>query len=90
MNTRYDNLFSEIWIASAFKGATRQLEIIPNAKLHYNNHLSWLNVIKNFPSPHKIKGIALTGWSRYIYIRSFPFPLIFNHSENFVYNLNSN
>ena len=26
----YDQLFGEIWMASAFKGATSNLEIVPN------------------------------------------------------------
>lgn len=68
---RYDDLFSEIWFASAFKGATHHLEIIPNAELHRLNHLSWLNIIRNFPSTHKIKGMILTGWSRYLKTSSY-------------------
>ncbi|RNA40912.1 Hexosaminidase D [Brachionus plicatilis] len=66
----YDDLFSEIWFASAFKGATRHLEIIPNAELHHSNHLSWLSIIRNFPSTHKIKGMILTGWSRYDHMQA--------------------
>lgn len=61
---RYDSLFDEIWVATAFKGATSRLELIPNSKLHYYNHLSWLNLIKTSKNPNKYRGIALTGWSR--------------------------
>ena len=64
INKRYNDLFDEIWVASAFKGATRRLELIPNSKLHFNNHLSWLNIIRTSANPEKFKGIALTGWSR--------------------------
>ena len=57
-------------MASAFKGATHQLELVPNANKHYLNHLSWLNTISKFPNPQKIKGIALTGWSRYDHMQA--------------------
>ena len=67
----YDELFDEIWVASAFKGATNRLEIIPNSKLHFRNHLSWLNLIKTSVNPVKYKGIALTGWSRYDHMQAF-------------------
>lgn len=66
----YEKLFPEIWIASAFKGATHQLELIPNANKHYLNQLSWLNMISKLSNPSKIRGIALTGWSRYDHMQS--------------------
>jgi hexosaminidase len=66
----YDSVFEEMWAASAFKGATHRLELIPNSKLHYFNHLSWLNLIKTSTNPSKFKGIALTGWSRYDHMQS--------------------
>lgn len=67
---QYDNMFSELWIASAFKGATSQLELMPNITMHYNNQLSWISAISNFKNPLKIKGIAFTGWSRYDHMQS--------------------
>ncbi len=67
---RYDELFDELWMASAFKGATSQLELIPDTELHYSNHISWLRMMRKFPNPHKIKGIALTGWSRYDHMQA--------------------
>lgn len=70
VDCRYNEIFKEIWFASAFKGATHQLEIVPNARLHYSNHLSWLDVIKKFPDPLKIKGMILTGWSRYDHMQA--------------------
>jgi hypothetical protein len=51
-------------MASAFKGATDHLEVMPNARQHFANHLSWINIIKNYPNPYKLKGIMITGWSR--------------------------
>lgn len=53
-------------MASAFKGATKSLELIPDAAMHFSNHMSWIKIMKNFPSPHKLKGMILTGWSRFI------------------------
>ncbi len=61
----YENIFNEIWVASAFKGATNHLEIMPNVTLHYKNQLSWLSIIASSKKPSKYKGIAFTGWSRY-------------------------
>ncbi len=64
----YNDIFSEMWIASAFKGATNNLELIPDSQLHYLNQESWLKTIrKNSIMSSKIRGIALTGWSRSIY-----------------------
>lgn len=67
---QYDTMFNELWIASAFKGATSNLELMPNITMHYNNQLSWLKIISNFKNPLKIKGIAMTGWSRYDHMQS--------------------
>ena len=69
---KYSNLFSHLWVASAFKGAFGERLFIPNVLRHYHNHMSWLNVIKRERSsktahgrPIHFRGIALTGWSRY-------------------------
>ena len=67
---RYDELFSEIWVASAYKGATRQLELMPNVTKHYHNQQSWLRTIASSKNPGKFKGIAFTGWSRYDHMQS--------------------
>ena len=69
---KYSNLFSHIWVASAFKGAFGERLFIPNVLRHYHNHISWLNVMKResisttcHGRPISFRGIALTGWSRY-------------------------
>lgn len=66
----YENIFKEIWVASAFKGATQHLELMPNTTKHYQNQLSWLRTIASLKNPMKIKGIALTGWSRFDHMQS--------------------
>lgn len=63
---KYSNIFSNVWGATAFKGATSSSQLIPVAKYHISNHEAWLRElgihggkILNF------RGIALTGWSRF-------------------------
>ncbi|XP_018563570.1 hexosaminidase D-like [Anoplophora glabripennis] len=63
---KYSNIFSNIWGATAFKGATSSCQLIPVTKYHISNHEAWLTElgvhagkILNF------RGIALTGWSRF-------------------------
>lgn len=46
------------------------MELIPNAKKHYQNHLSWINLISRIENPSKLKGIILTGRSRYDHMQS--------------------
>ena len=69
---KYSNLFSNVWVASAFKGAFGERLFIPNVLRHYHNHISWLDVIRRESSPNtahgkpiNFRGIAMTGWSRY-------------------------
>lgn len=63
---KYSNIFTNIWGATAFKGATSSSQLIPVVKYHINNHEAWLKElgiqggrILNF------RGIAMTGWSRF-------------------------
>lgn len=62
---KYASLFSSIWVASAFKGATTPKTTFPNAEYHLENHLSWMRVIAENNDKINFRGIALTGWSRY-------------------------
>ncbi len=66
----YETIFSEIWVASAFKGATSHLELMPNVTKHYKNQKSWLSTVARLKKPLKLKGIAFTGWSRYDHMQS--------------------
>ncbi|XP_072882065.1 hexosaminidase D-like isoform X1 [Hemitrygon akajei] len=58
--------FSQIWFASAFKGATGAAQCLTSISYHLANHLQWLKVAETLPrnSIH-LQGIALTGWQRY-------------------------
>ncbi|XP_077130630.1 hexosaminidase D-like isoform X2 [Ranitomeya variabilis] len=59
--------FTNIWFASAFKGASSTNQMWTPINLHAKNHQEWAKVVKNmskFPKIH-YSGIALTGWQRY-------------------------
>jgi len=64
---RFDAAFDEIWIASSFKGSSGPVCNLPPLMHHINNHLSWIQLVASLPEElqKKIKGIAVTGWSRY-------------------------
>lgn len=63
---KYSRIFRNIWIASAFKGATGSCQILPLIGHHINNHEKWLTVVnENFHRFEIFRGIAITGWSRY-------------------------
>ncbi|RUS76014.1 hypothetical protein EGW08_016219 [Elysia chlorotica] len=65
----WDNLsavFPNIWIASAFKGATGPTAVVTNINFHLDNHSAWFGLLKTVSQKFKsVKGIALTGWQRY-------------------------
>lgn len=64
---RYGSVFEEVWIASSFKGSSGPTCDLVPIQHHINNHLSWINLINSFDIElkSKVKGIAVTGWSRY-------------------------
>lgn len=63
---KYSNLFSNVWGATAFKGATTTCQILPINKYHISNHEAWLaNLAVYAGRILNFRGIALTGWSRY-------------------------
>ncbi|XP_074040799.1 hexosaminidase D [Leptinotarsa decemlineata] len=69
---KYNSVFSNLWIASAFKGATSSCQLIPVIKYHLSNHLAWLTELeKNSKKIGNLRGIALTGWSRFDHFATF-------------------
>ncbi|XP_063369299.1 hexosaminidase D-like [Cydia amplana] len=65
---KYGRIFDNLWIATAFKGADGKKRILPDLNMRFYNHLHWLNFIFDYGTLkkfYKIKGIILTGWSRY-------------------------
>lgn len=62
---KYSNIFSHIWGASAFKGASGSCQIVPVNKHYVENHEAWLSELGAHGSKiHSFRGIVLTGWSR--------------------------
>ena len=63
---RYSQVFSSLWVASAFKGATGPRMIVVDTGYHIENHRSWLQVIQDQKSRFSnFRGYTLTGWQRY-------------------------
>ncbi|KAJ8317659.1 hypothetical protein KUTeg_005563 [Tegillarca granosa] len=66
---KYRSVFSTIWIASAFKGATGVAQFATDPLHHIRNHLSWVDILKkevlSEAGTMQLTGVALTGWSRY-------------------------
>ncbi|XP_035453875.2 hexosaminidase D-like [Spodoptera frugiperda] len=61
-------IFDNMWVASAFKGADGIIAKTPDMMKRYLNHIHWLKQVLMYRPPRygvKIKGIILTGWSRY-------------------------
>ncbi|XP_059155433.1 hexosaminidase D-like [Physella acuta] len=62
---KYASLFKNVWIASAFKGASGSRQFFAEPQYYLKNHFSWLEVISALTPEMRFKGMALTGWSRY-------------------------
>lgn len=63
---KYSSVFSSVWIASAYKGATGSCQQLPILPHHVSNHERWLKELPIISSKFDtFRGIALTGWSRY-------------------------
>ncbi|XP_059144400.1 hexosaminidase D-like [Physella acuta] len=59
-------VFPNIWVASAFKGATGPRAPVTNIRYHLDNHGTWLDSLRAIKNKFKeVKGIAITGWQRY-------------------------
>jgi hexosaminidase len=61
---KYTKLFACIWIATAFKGASKMNQMIAPIPHHISNHMAWIEVINKFKISN-IEGIVLTGWQRF-------------------------
>ena len=64
---RFNQVFPNIWTASAFKGAHGETLVTPDIKKHLENNLNWLSLMRD-EEPRlqgKFRGIVLTGWQRY-------------------------
>ena len=58
--------FKTMWVASAFKGASRPGNELVDTTYRAENHVSWLKLIRQMKNQGvNVSGIALTGWSRY-------------------------
>ncbi|KAK4874582.1 hypothetical protein RN001_013942 [Aquatica leii] len=63
---KYGAVFSNIWAASSFKGATSSCQILPINKHHVSNHDAWLSELALHAGKIiNFRGIVLTGWSRF-------------------------
>ena len=62
---KYSSIFKNIWFASAFKGATGSNQFITDIGYHLQNNLGWVHIARQISKHINIRGIALTGWSRY-------------------------
>ncbi|CAL8380473.1 unnamed protein product [Gadus morhua 'NCC'] len=56
---------TDLWAASAFKGASGVHTSVPGTQRHVDNHLQWLRVAGAVSPGVRLLGIALTGWQRY-------------------------
>jgi len=66
--SKYSEAFDGLWLASSFKGAYSAINNLAPISMHIKNHESWLELTKHIKN--KIKGIAITGWSRYDHMSS--------------------
>ncbi|CAC5369951.1 HEX [Mytilus coruscus] len=63
---KFSKLFPNIWLGSAFKGATGSNMYVTNIGYHIENHLVWLALQEKEKQKFQtIRGYAVTGWSRY-------------------------
>ena len=57
--------FEGIWVASAYRGCFCPSNTYIDHELRMLNHFNWIDFYKRCIFKEKIKGIILTGWSRY-------------------------
>nr|CAH7712483.1 unnamed protein product [Callosobruchus chinensis] len=63
---KYSNIFSNVWAATAYKGATSSCQLIPVIRYHISNHEAWLTELGTHGGKIvNFRGVALTGWSRF-------------------------
>lgn len=61
----YATVWKQVWVATAFKGATSPDRYYTDISYHMENHLRWLEIIERYSSQITFKGVMLTGWQRY-------------------------
>ncbi|XP_053993531.1 hexosaminidase D-like [Hylaeus volcanicus] len=61
----YAAVWKDIWVATAFKGATAPDRYYTDIAYHMENHQRWLEIINRYSSQITFKGAILTGWQRY-------------------------
>lgn len=61
----YAAVWKDIWVATAFKGATAPDRYYTDVSYHMENHQRWLEIINRYSSQIAFKGVILTGWQRY-------------------------
>lgn len=61
----YASVWKNIWIATAFKGATAPDRYYTDIAYHIENHQRWLEIINRYSTQIRFKGAILTGWQRY-------------------------
>ncbi|CAH1793945.1 unnamed protein product, partial [Owenia fusiformis] len=64
--SRYSAVFPNIWVGTAFKGATGAATFATNIAYHIENHKQWHKVMELEKSRFQnFRGYAFTGWQRY-------------------------
>ncbi|XP_017881030.1 hexosaminidase D-like [Ceratina calcarata] len=61
----YASVWKEVWVATAFKGATAPDRYYTEIGYHMENHQRWLEIINRYSNQITFKGVMLTGWQRY-------------------------
>ncbi|XP_067012083.2 hexosaminidase D [Anabrus simplex] len=61
----YVTVFPNIWIASAFKGATGPDRYVTDISYHLDNHRAWMDIVATYGNKINFRGLMLTGWQRY-------------------------
>ncbi|XP_014468107.1 PREDICTED: hexosaminidase D isoform X1 [Dinoponera quadriceps] len=61
----YAAVWKQVWVATAFKGATFPDRYYTDISYHIENHQRWLEIIQKYSGQITFKGVMLTGWQRY-------------------------
>lgn len=67
---KYSNIFKQVWVASAYKGASDIAQMVTPTRYHIANQQAWIQTLNTetnifFKRGNYLRGIALTGWQRY-------------------------
>ncbi|XP_052740171.1 hexosaminidase D isoform X2 [Bicyclus anynana] len=60
----YRSQFPNVWVGSAFKGASGSCEVFPSTERYVSNQQAWIDEIAKVNEINFV-GVILTGWSRY-------------------------